>query len=355
MKKVLVVVSVLASLTYFASPYGLAEEAYKKYRISLTISNFSSTDEIQSDADNVSLFPRPTGGVVQVNDPRPDTAVQKSAGVRDNVRYDLQGSYGILKWRWAELTLDSGIGYFKGHLDDLEVNGQYDIDPPNPSRGQATLYHTTFVSVGDVKEIPVQVGATVRFRPKKPLSPYLAAGVGYLFASIDSSSEFDTFSYNVGHSIGAETFATGSGAFSQRAAHRLKAAEVETPDTFEWHLSGGLEYTIAKGLGLYASGAWMFARKKIDITIDGKHKLGQPVPNGIRPLQYPVGGMPVIILSQQGGLIDFASGLAFDDAGGKHHLGGPPDGTPDSGSYFAQGGTLRYSGFRFGFGVRYQF
>lgn len=355
MKRPLVLVSVLALAFPLAAGSALGEESYKKYRFSLSINNYSSTDELRTNADNVSLFRNQQGGFTAVNDPRPDSAVKNTNSVKDDFSYDFQASYGLLRWRWAELTVDSGVGYFKGELGDLEVAGQYDlVDPPQRMFGEATRFHLAYITIGEVTEIPVQVGATMRFRPKKPLSPFLGAGVGYMFVDIEPTREFLQFSDNVRNSIGAHTRIV-NGVPRAQPAHRMKAAEVETPDTFEYHVSGGLEWTFSKGLSAVVTGSWLWAQEKIDITIDGKHDFGRKIPNGDSKFEYPVTGLPVTVSTGQGGLVDFGSGFPYvDPVSGKHFVG-PPDGLADSGDYYAQGGTLRYGGFEFGFGLRYQF
>jgi hypothetical protein len=356
MKKPHVLAVLIATVLPLSAGSALCEETYQKYRFSLTVNNYSSTDELRTNADNTALFKNGAGGYTAVDDPRPDSGVRNTDSVRDDARYDFQFSYGVLKWRWAELTLDTGVSYFKGRLGGLEVAAQYDlVDPPRTQLGERERYHISYISIGDVKEIPVQVGATVRFRPKKTFNPYVGAGVGYLFADIEPTAEFLQFSKNVAKSTGTPTIAIGNGASRSGTPHRLKAAQVVTPDTFEYHLSGGVELTLTKGLSAIVSGAWMWAEKKIEITIDGKQNFGQAVPNGITKILYPSSGMPVGIGYGQGGLIDFGSGFPYDDpATGKHYVG-PKDGLVDSGSYYAQGGELRYGGFEFGLGLRYQF
>jgi hypothetical protein len=352
----------MATALVVAPTVGRAEEAYKKFRFSLTVNNYSSSDGLRTNADNTSFYRNEFGGLSPVDDPRPDSASKNEAQVDDGLRYDLQASYGIARFKraratnpWAEITVDASLGYFEGDLGDLEVAGQYStVDPPRTQIGERTRYHLTFIPMGEITQMPVEVGATLRFRPAKPLSPFISAGVGYIFAEVDPSDDFLEFSRNTAKSRGSYTFATGEGSSDSKPDHQLEAAQIVAPDTFEYHLAAGMEWTVAKGLSLTLRGAWMWAPESIDITIDGKHNFGEPTPNG-EGIQYPIGGMPVEIAQGDGGLIDFGSGQAYDDPNTGQHFVGPPDGEPDAGSYYAQGGTLKYNGFSFGIGIRYQF
>src|SRR5437867_249878 len=113
MRKRFVFATTISAALALAAGSALGEEAYKKYRFSLSINNYSSTDELRTNADNSATTTLASGFVVSVDDPRPDSAVKNANGIEDDVRYDFQASYGLLKWRWAELTLDSGVGLFK--------------------------------------------------------------------------------------------------------------------------------------------------------------------------------------------------------------------------------------------------
>jgi len=58
----------------------------------------------------------------------------------------------------------------------------------------------------------------------------------------------------------------------------------------------------------------------------------------------------------QGGLVDYASGrpIPRPNKPCKFRVL-PQDGVPDTGSYYAQGGEVRYDGWTIGLGMRYQF
>jgi hypothetical protein len=364
MKRALVIAFLAVLLASFGACGAFAEEAYQKYRLSFSVGNYSPQDEIRSNADNINLFTGPQGGAIAVADPRPDSAVKNTDQISDSGRMELQVSYGILKWKWGELTLDSNLGYFKGDLGRLEVAGQYDpVDPPAVAQGEIVRYHLTYLPIGTVTAYPLQLGGTVRFRPKKSLNPYLGLSAGYMWVKVDPSEEFYQFSLNGARSFGAATKKVADNSnpeeprwISQRGPiHQLIGAEVTAPNSFIYSLNGGMELKIAKRWHLFISGAWMFATSEVDVRMDDQHNFGKAIPEGNSTRLYPATGFPVVIPPGSGGLIDFGSGLPYTDpATGKHYVG-PKDGIADSGNYYVQGGTLRYNGFNLQFGARYQF
>lgn len=365
MRKFVVATTLSASLLVAAD--GFAEESFRKFRVSFNVNNLSTQDSMRTNATNRSLYRNEFGAVTAIDDPRPDSASKNENAIKDGFQYDFAGSYGLLKWKWGELTIDSSISYFQGKVGDLEVAGQYgepgSVDPPRIPCGEATRYHLAYIPIGDVTEIPVRLGGTVRFRPRatggpfRGMSPYIGFGIGYMFNDVEASNEFLEFSRNVGRSTGFANKpdpnnpgrSTPSG-----TVHRFKPAEVKAPDSFEYHATGGIEFPVRKGLFVVFSVAWMWANEEIDITIDGKHNFGTATPQGFSDIEYPVPGLPMTILT--GGLIDYGSGtpVASQTEPCKFKVG-PKDGQPDLGTYYAQGGTLSYNAASVGFGLRYQF
>jgi len=356
-------VSVFAFALLAAAGSASAEEAFGKFRISFIISDQTTADGLRTNSGNTSRFHDPVlGGIRAIDDPRPDAGNKNEATIKDDFRYDLQVSYGFLKWKWGELTADASIGYFQGDVGDLETAGQFDVvDPVRLTCGEVTRYHLIYVPIGQITEVPVNLGSTLRFRPRatggplRAMSPYIGVAAGYLYNEIDASGEFLKFSDNVAHSVGHYTKAIGNGLAGRAGPdHQLIAAQAEAPDSFQYSVKAGIEFPLKKGLLLVLSGSWMWADKAMDITIDGKHSFGEAIPVGDTDFEYPVGGMPVAVTS--GGLVDYASGhpIPKPNQSCKFRVL-PQDGVPDTGSYYAQGGEIRYDGFTFGFGVRYQF
>lgn len=355
--------SVLACVLLAAAGTASAEEAYGKFRISFVISNQTTSDGLRTNSTNTSRFHDPVlGGIRAIDDPRPDSGSKNEFSIKDDFRYDLGVSFGFLKWKWGELTADASIGYFKGDVGDLEIAGQFDVvDPVRLTCGEVTRYHIMYVSVGEITEMPVNIGSTLRFRPRatggplRAMSPYVGIGVGYLYNELQASGEFLKFSDNVAHSVGHYTKAIGHGLAGRASEdHQLEAAQANAPDSFQYNVRAGIEFPLRKDLLLVFSSSWMWADKAMEVTVDGKQSFGEAIPVGDTDFEYPVGGMPVVV--SQGGLVDYASGhpIPKPNQSCKFRIL-PKDGFPDTGSYYVQGGEVRYDGFTFGLGIRYQF
>ncbi len=174
----------------------------------------------------------------------------------------------------------------------------------------------------------------------------------------------------------------------------LKGASVDARDTFEWHLAGGAELTLKKRWALFLDVRWVDASRSLSVGFNNSDELGNSLPNfqpyddtALANGRYgpnSVGfcgkdtsgnadqnGEPVSCTG--GGLIDFGKVVVVptdeapaltDCSVGGADVSTPdctldfifePDGVPDSGAYYAQGGTLDYDGFALQFGVRFTF
>ncbi len=343
MKRFSVAVSVLASLA-LVSGISVADEGYQKFRLTFNVSNQSTASGVRTNADNSSQYEQrdPTGrviGIETIDDPRPDQAVENELSIKDAIRYDLGISYGLVKWKWGELAIDASAGYFKGDLGDLEVAGEFvlstggGVDPPRVACGEITRFHLFFVPVGQVEQLPVKLGATFRFRtraqggPIRAMSPYVGAGVGYIFNKIDPTSEFMTLSKNVANSTGYYQYATGNGQASGSTQHRFSPAEAVAPDTFEYHVNAGLDFPLGKGWSVFLNGSYMWANDAIEVTVDGRENFGTATPNGETKIKYPERGLPVVFLI--GRPVRLRQWDPDADRGAAVQVQGRPRGRPD--------------------------
>jgi hypothetical protein len=383
MKKSVLIVSLVMVL---AAGSSVAEEAYHKYRVSLSISDQTTSGGITSNADNAAISERVFGGTTSTPDPRPDFAATNELSVNDGGLIQLGLSYGFARWKWGELVLDASIGRFSAKMGNLEVSGQFsgtggivpaanNVDPPNIAGcGQLTKYHAFFIPVGQLTQYPLRLSTTLRFRPRasggaiRGMNPYVGLGIGYLFVNLDPTKEFLELSNNLVNSTGAYLYATGENGAGIGQVHRFKPLVADTPDTFEYHTYAGIDFPVTKGLILYVEGGWMWANKEMTITADGRENFGAATPNGNTDIKYPDTGTPVVFTS--GGLIDYGRSGYYDDPNDDQpgrvypydppenpcngRIVGPKDGIPDIGQYYIQGGTVSYDGGWFGLGIRYQ-
>src|SRR5262249_36096595 len=127
------------------------------------------------------------------------------------------------------------------------------------------------------------------------------------------------------------------------------------------HVQAGIEYTLAKWKRrwtVYMEGRYFFTDGEVRITTDGREEFGQSFPEDSRKVPksflqtLSVTGFPVAI--DVAGLTDRTSAKPDPRDQNRFKPGGP-DGVLDPGSAFIQGGTIKYGGYDFTFGVRFTF
>jgi hypothetical protein len=168
---------------------------------------------------------------------------------------------------------------------------------------------------------------------------------------------------------------------------------VDAQDTFEWHLAGGAELTIKRRWSLFLDVRWVAASKQFRIGFNGETELGNSLPNYVPfddtalandrygPSEvgscskdtsggFDANGQPVVCSG--GGLIDYGylAVVRADEAPPSTDCTDPsdiattqcvfdfvfePDGEPDPGQYYVQGGSVKYDGFSLQIGARFTF
>ncbi len=318
-----------------------AEDIEKKWRMSFSISNYSTEDELRSDADNRAFYYDADNLISIGVDPRPDAAATNVNQIEDAFLLNVAGSYAFNSWFLLELS----VGYSKSDVGDLEVTALFDNDLEAQylyDERSELLFRWYSLEVGELTRIPIQITPMIRFRPKSNFNPYLGVGVGYIITDFKSSAEMNRFSSNIDQAVGAFLSATyPGGAIPSEKYHDLGPATVEVPDSWEYHIQGGVEYTFKKHWAAFFDAQYVFATDRMRIKVDGVEKFGIGFPQGevdiVEGLIIPGPiGQPYRILT--GGGIDFDG-----------------DGIADSGSYYVNGGDIKYGGFSIGVGIRYTF
>jgi hypothetical protein len=245
-----------------------------------------------------------------------------------------------------------------GDLGDVEVQVQF-ANQPDPQT-QDFAFRAFPVTAGKVTEVPIQLTAVARFRPKASFNPYLGVGVGYTLVGFSSSNSLDQLSANMDASRGGFAVLQGGAAAggesfgAVQGEEDLSGARVSARDTFEWHAAGGLEYSFRSKWALFLDFRYVFAARALSIGFNDGTSLGISVPGTIAKLGEPVASARFgAVAITQGGLVD----------GG--HMECPtsttcvwsevPDGVPDTGTYYVKGGSIRYGGASLQIGVRYTF
>ncbi|MEW5806742.1 MAG: OmpW family outer membrane protein [Acidobacteriota bacterium] len=313
-----------------------AEDIEKKFTLFALLNNYTTSDEINSDASNRAYYIR--GGYLEAvrPDPRPDNASSNSLKIQDAYQMMFGANYGITSW----FLIEASIGYSKSDVGDLEVCVRFEdeVDPEAAKLYQDKnehLFRLYLLPVGELTRVPIQTSGIIRFRPKSNFNPYIGAGIGFIMVEFDSSSELDQFSSRIDRSIG-----TFMSAYQSEYLNRdLGPVTVEAPDSLEYHVAGGFDYTFKKHWAIFMDAKYVFASKRMSVKVDGVEKFGRGFPNlEVEDWETvpPIYGEPYGI----------SSGGAFDFNG---------DGILDGGMYYVNGGNIKYGGFSLGVGIKYTF
>lgn len=349
-----------------------AEQVGKKWRLGLSVGSFNGSDDVPSDAANVlTLVDSQLRTSSVFLDPRSDSSVFGSLDLASAPIAMFNAQYAVNDI----FILQGAVGYQKGDLDDIEMQVQFTgtRTPPEIPFG----FETFRISAGEIERVPLQFTALARFRPRTRLNPYIGAGLGYAFIGYDPSDELNTLSSRMDSSVGGlsrltAAFPGPSELILPSASQRrdLEGAKVSAPDTFEWHMQGGFEYSVRRKWVIYGEVTWTIASRKLRVGFDGGTDLGNAVPQLTDYEFAPVGSQTFGAISiASGGLIDGGSLtlLPREDQPEDTNCDlfpmscelvfqvGELDGLLDPGQYYVQGGNIRYDGLAWSFGFRYTF
>lgn len=328
-----------------------AEDTRKKWQFGIGFSYWSTDDNIRSNAATAYAPIDPTqAGLlppVVYSDPRPDANEMNEPTIQDSFKLDFQTSFGLS--RWVALQLD--LSYFKGDVGNIEFYSEDQTVHPNlnvqlynpliPSTAvcapntTVTCYNlgvegtvnllkrNAFLPVGQITEVPVSISGMVRFRPESPFDPYVGAGVGYIFTSLDTSkgilgtpivmSASDITGTDQGMSMkgfnDVRDFTDGLVVQSIRSGARaipyypymqtglnpptyvlndrltyydedgipigtpLGALSATVNSGMEYHLMGGVDYYFTDRWSVYIDARYVWAQSKVKVRIDGQTQI----------------------------------------------------------------------------------
>jgi hypothetical protein len=355
-------------------PSARAEETVGKWRVEVTLSGVDPGDRIQSQALNTTTIE--TGESREfVFDPRPDRAAIVDARLSTTTRFDVRASYGFKALKNAELVLDFGVGRYEATIKNLELVYSLDVQDPNlirsgqrvptcevdplffgciafdndPSSESIGFERWNWVPVdaGDLDITPISAGIIARFRPTKRWNPYVGGSLGYLDVKFTPSQQWTDFRDQLAVSYVDYVRAadTSSGRELRGKPHRIVPPNVDAPNSVFFEGRGGMEYQIRPNIAFFSAVAFMWAMDDIEITVDGRTKFGNTVPNirleagqpgvppdGAYPAYIIIGGVRRPVRSGDGGLVGEG---------------------PWPGEYFFNGGTLDYGGYSFTLGMKF--
>lgn len=342
-----------------------AEEVEKKWRLGFSLGGYNTTDQVHSASGNRrTLFHEDGQAFDQIFDPRNDSAAMSDFGIEPSYGGYLSASYSLTRFWYVE----GSIGYRQSTVGNVELQAQFQGIPiPITQRFNFTVFN---LDGGTLKQVPMQVTAGIRFRPKAAFNPYIGAGVGYTFNSYQPSSEINQLSRNLDQATGSferldgtllsgETFGAGG------AVTNLSGITVDVPNAPEWHFGGGFEFSFHSRWVVFVDARYTTYSGKFAMHVNGSNELGISVPADRRfetdPDAFgPFGAYDIT----QGGLIDGGSivPLGTSPPGTNCVVNpelcsftGPKDGVLDPGKYYVHAGEVRYDGASLQIGFKYTF
>ncbi len=397
--------AVLCAVALILSLPASAEEVEKKIRVSLSVGQFNTRDSLSSDSANIlTIVNQNEEFVTYIEDPRNDNASLGDLQIRPGDRVVASVQYAVNRF----FVVEGSVGYQKGDVGAIEMQAEFLGTPIAPiERHKYSIYD---LPAGKMTQIPLQVTAIARLRPKARLNPYLGIGAGYKLVGFTPSEALNTLSDRLDGLTGGQTRVSPYPATQPQAPSTigpLTGAKVTADNTFEWHVVGGMEYGLKRKWSLYADLRYETASRSFFIGFNGSSSLGISVPNrqAVEGSEYATGRYgPVLIsnpytdagaqtdprwLAPNVGLVDGGRRInpdVFDGAAAAPGLCSisdiskcvflpnvdmaaynaknkdvegfvpvTPDGLLDPAYYYIRGGSIRYSGTSLQIGVRYTF
>ena len=290
-------------------PCARAEDTKGKWQFGFGMSYYSTVDYIRSNADlaiasgSIGENGLPSVGSV---DERPDINIMNQASIHDDFMLDFRGSYGLTRW----LALEAGVSYMSapvGNIEfynnnvDQEISSPTDtvvrqVSPacgPNAStlsdcwewtpQSPNAVKHNTFLPVGTITEIPVQLSGLVRFRPESPLNPYIGLGFGYIIADLKHGDEFNqAASVFSDPNFIVSSADEGEYTINNRCRRENGAScnsfhpgplEANVNNHWEWHAIGGVDYHTSDHFAFFVDARYVWTQGAVDIRTDDAHQV----------------------------------------------------------------------------------
>jgi hypothetical protein len=378
-----------------------AEEVQRKWRVSLAAGGYNAQDEVPSAAGNELLVvdsciqtascpPGFDAFVALYRDPRSDSASFGNLDFNAATLGTVAVQYGVGK----RLLVEGSIGFRRGNVGDVEISAEFFGNGPEDPEILPFNFLSYRVPAGELTQVPIQLSALARLRPRARFNPYLGGGIGYAITGFKTDPAFDQLSVQMDATKGLHTRLTSSLAsipdmsIDDPTKQDIQGATVDARDSFEWHLAGGFELSFKSKWAAFLDLRWIDASRSLSIGFDGKQELGVSVPNYVAFSTSPLAtiayggvqigscGLPTATTPActSEGLLDVgqvqvvpAEGAPFGTNCDPANGGDPnqpvcvtkfiftPDGRPDPGIYYVKGGTMSYDGFALQVGIRYTF
>lgn len=294
----------------------LAEDTKGKWQFGFGISYMSTVDYIRSNADlAIAETVRSADGslaAVGSVDERPDVNILNQPSIRDDFKLDFNASYGLTRW----LAVEAAASYLKAPVGNIEfyfrnvhqgLTGQptntlvpscgptiaVDAAHPNGNGQPCWTYisnlpdeikQNTFLPVGQITEIPIQLSGLIRFRPESNFDPYFGAGIGVILANLKTGDEFNKRAAEI---AGLKVGIASEGEFTtNNRCNRVDFPigvdctnfksgpfEAKVGNAFEFHAIGGVDYYLKDRFSIYMDARYIWTQGAVDIRTDDAHQV----------------------------------------------------------------------------------
>lgn len=341
-----------------------AEDVEKRWRLGLGIGLADTGGGVQSDAANIL-------GITDFDDvlvgffvdPRNDSGQQITLQIQTRSVVMLSAQYAATKM----FIIDVSGGYSKGDVGDLELQAQFDRVPiPPDERFNFTIFE---LPCGEIETVPLNVTAIARFRPRASFNPYMGIGLGYTWIGFTPSDELNDLSRNMDLSLGqfARLGLFPGGLVPTGPVLDLEGVTASVDNSWNWHLSGGVEFTFKRKWATYLDLTYNFASQNMVLTFDPPTtSVGISVPSDrVVFIEPEASGTYGAVSVVDHGFIDGGQLVPLPEAPGDTNCNDTPnacefvvgdlDGVPDPGMYYVQSGSLDYDDWVLTLGIRYTF
>lgn len=304
--KIVQFLTLVALITLMVTGSARAEDTKGKWQFGLGISFFSTTDYIRSNSDIILT----DGSIVDENglpavryvDERPDANILNEPTIADDFAINFSASYGLTRWFAVELAgsyLQAPVGNIEFYTEDStrSIQGSGTPLPLNicgPNLNQTCFAYTSstafttrtnsFLPIGELTSIPVQLSGIVRFRPESPFDPYIGLGVGYIFSDLATGDEFNERAAEINNlivgSISKGEITDSTPAPDPRgSSFQLAPLQAEVDNAFQWHAVGGVDYYMTERYSFYVDARYVWTGGAVEISTDGAHQVRITVPD----------------------------------------------------------------------------
>ncbi|MGH9868121.1 MAG: outer membrane beta-barrel protein [Candidatus Polarisedimenticolia bacterium] len=259
----------LGAAACLAAPPAGAKDVKGKWFAGGTLAYHTTQDAVEN---NASLG----------NDPRPDDFVSRELTLDDTVQAGLQVGFGLT----GSLTLQLETGYYQGNVGSVDVYrterypGSNVGDPFNLTTVITREFSEPFTA-GEMTQIPVMLTGLMRFRKDSALNPFVGAGVGKVFMEFQPGEDLYAVNRTIdslrvkrmfneqGTNLTPQFYEDRFVDDGVQPALSTFSLSYDLEDSWEWHLSVGMEYALSDRVGLVGEVRYLYYQSAFSLTLGG--------------------------------------------------------------------------------------